>query len=214
MTDNKKQNLIRHFEILKTLGFDYHEDIDLHLVTQSEENLSLPKNIDDLQEIVNNCSLCELGKYSKDRFFSYGNNKAKLMFIGDFPNTDNFNPFSGQSGKMLSNICNNVLNLKEDEIYYTNILKCKLPVSKEIHKDIVNCCTDYLMQQIKIVNPQVLVVFDNTTSKLLSTNEILSEEITIVNTYSPSFLLRNPSCKKQALDDFSKIKIILDKGIN
>jgi len=213
MTYHKKQQLIRYLQTLKSLGFEYHEDVDLHLVDQDEENLSLPDNLNDLQEVVENCSLCELGKYSKNRFFSYGTSEAQLMLIGDFPSTDNFNPFAGQSGKMLSDICHNVLKIKEEQIYYTSILKCNLPASKEVHSDIVNCCTDYLIKQINIIQPQVVVIFDNATSQLLNTNKF-TEDLTIISTYSPSFLLRNPSQKKQALEDFQKVKNILDKGIN
>jgi len=213
MTYNKKQQLIRHFETLKSFGFDYHEDIDLHLVVPNEDNLALPNNIEDLENIVDNCTLCEVGKYSKNRFFSYGSSEANLMFIGDFPSSGSFNPFAGQSGKMLSDICNNVLRISEEQIYYTNILKCNLPVSKEIHSDIVNCCTDYLMQQINIIQPQVIIIFDNSTSQLLNRNRF-TEDLTIINTYSPSFLLRNPSYKKQALEDFQKVKNILDKERN
>jgi len=202
MTQNTKQKLIKHFNLLKIMGYEYHEPVDLHL-TKNDESIVLPDTIDTLKELVDNCSLCELNKYTKKKFFSKGNLTSKVMIIGDFPSSDNYDPFAGQSGKMLVAMCQNVLKLDPNDVYYTTILKCNVPLSQAVHNDNINCCKDYFIKQIEIIKPLVIIVFDTQTYKHLNTLNIFDKQ-NIVITHSPSFLLRNPSSKKASFARFRK----------
>jgi len=159
MTQNTKQKLIKHFNLLKIMGYEYHEPVDLHL-TKNDESIVLPDTIDTLKELVDNCSLCELNKYTKKKFFSKGNLTSKVMIIGDFPSSDNYDPFAGQSGKMLVAMCQNVLKLDPNDVYYTTILKCNVPLSQAVHNDNINCCKDYFIKQIEIIRRKTMTKQD------------------------------------------------------
>jgi uracil-DNA glycosylase len=210
MTKKIKQKLIRHLNLLKSMGYEYHKPIDLKLLKDNKLAI-LPDNLSELKTIVDSCNACQLGKYNKNRFFSYGNIDSKIMFIGDYATLDTFNPFNGLSGKMLKDMCTNVLKINTDDIYYTNIIKCSIPSTINLHNDSINYCKDFLIKQISIINPMVIVAFDTDTFKYIKTLDIfLNKNIFVI--YSPIFLLRNPSYKKKTLEDLNKIKSILDKG--
>lgn len=203
-----KQHILRHLHMLKSLGYTYHENVNLHPI-HIATGFKVPQNFEQLEDMVNNCSLCELGKYSQNRFFSYGSKEAKVVFIGNFPQSDMFDPFSGQAGKMFESMCENVLQLSKDDIYYTYPLKCQIPLSQEINKEDIDCCKSYLLEQLKLINPKVVVVYEDSTTLKYITKDI--SFYNVITTFSPNFLLRNPSMKAKVLADLKQVKQILEK---
>jgi DNA polymerase len=214
MTNNKKQNLIKYFQTLKSFGYSYNDDVNFHISNNDDnQNLILPTNIKELETIVHNCNLCELSKNNKNRFFSVGHIYSKVMIIGDYPIVDLFNPYSGQAGKMLSNMCTNVLKLDINSIYYTTILKCTVSINNTIDEEYIEQCKDYLLKQIEIVKPLIILVYDTKAYEYLKQKANLKTKY-IILTKSPTYLLRNPSYKKEAMHDLVKVRAILDKQGN
>ena len=222
MTIQKKQKLLKHFNFLKSIGYKYLKPIDFHLFV-SKDFLELPSNLDEIKTIVDTCNLCELSQYSNCRFFSSGYEKSRLMLIGEFPNYDSFDLFSGQSGSMLKNMCTNVLKIDTNDVYCTTILKCKVPANKIVHIDEVNACKKYLSKQIEIVNPLLIVTlgteafsyitnYDKSKFDQFRGRVMKIDNKNILSTFSTAFLLRNQSLKKEALVDMQKIRAILEKG--
>ena len=216
-----EKKLYKYFNLLKIFGYKYSKPINFNQ-PQNAHYVDLPNNISELKNIVDNCSLCNLSKYSKKRFFGQGDVKSKLMFVGSFAHTEIYSPFSGQTGKMLKNICANVLKVNEKDIYYTNALKCKVLDKKNINSNALNCCTSYLNKEIQIVKPTILVTLGIDSFKYLTKqNETNFEKYkggiiningtNIMPTHSLSFLLRNPSYKEETLSHMLKIKSILQK---
>lgn len=219
MTKAVKNKILYQLNFLKSIGYDYHNNIDLG--NNDIIDSSLPNNIAELKNIVQNCYLCDLCKTRKNVLFGQGNSEASIMFILDEPSTsedDIGEFFVGKSGEILKNMVQNVLNLDINDIFITNIVKCRGHESFTTAH--ANSCNPYLSKQIEIINPMLIVTFGEKAYKYLSNDNSNFEQIrgkvlpykyyNILPTFSPSFLLRNPSLKKQAYYDMLKIKSIME----
>lgn len=126
--------------------------------------------------------------------------------------------YSGKAGELLKNMIENVLKIQKEEVYLTSLVKCKS--SQGINSSCVETCSDYLLKQIELIKPKLIVVLgDKTYSYLLNNSNDFSQirgkelsfnNIKLLATYSATFLLRNPSFKKDAYYDMLKIKNILE----
>lgn len=219
MTNTVKQKLLYNLHLLKSMGFNYHKG--LNLIPNDIKNLKLPDNISTLKSNVENCYLCELSKTRKNVLFGMGNHNSKVIFISDEPSTseDALGTFySGKSGELLSKMIENVLNIKKEEVYITNLVKCKS--SNSLNKSNVESCNDYLQKQIELINPELIVSLgESTYSYLLNEKDNFSQNrgkeltyhnIKLIPTFSANYLLRNPSAKKDAYYDMLRIKNILE----
>lgn len=219
MTNTVKQKLLYNLHLLKSMGFNYHKG--LNLIPNDIKNLKLPDNISTLKSNVENCYLCELSKTRKNVLFGMGNHNSKVIFISDEPSAseDALGTFySGKSGELLSKMIENVLNIKKEEVYITNLVKCKS--SNSLNKSNVESCNDYLQKQIELINPELIVSLgESTYSYLLNEKDNFSQNrgkeltyhnIKLIPTFSANYLLRNPSAKKDAYYDMLRIKNILE----
>ena len=219
MTNIVKQKLLYNLHALKSMGYEYHKAIDL--LPNDIKNIKLPDNIFALKSNVENCYLCELSKSRKNVLFGMGNLHANVMFISDEPSNseDELGSFyTGKTGELLSKMIENVLNIKKEEVYITNLVKCKS--SNSLNKSHVESCNDYLQKQIKLIKPKLIVSLgENTYSYLFNEKdnftqnrgkELMYNNIKLVPTFSANYLLRNPSSKKDAYYDMLRIKNILE----
>lgn len=219
MTKSVKNQVLEHLNYLKSFGFDYHETLDF---TYSEsKNIKLPNNLVDLKNSVEHCYLCELSKCRKNVLFGYGNINAKLMFIYEEPNKteDEIGIFySGKTGELLNKMIENVLNISKEDVYLTSLVKCKS--LNGLNSSLVETCSDYLIKQIELIKPKLIVALGEKTYSYLLKNsdnfsqirgkELAFNSIPLIATYSPSFLLRNPSFKKDAYFDMLKVKNFME----
>lgn len=202
----------------------YHHKITL----PNEQQLSRAKYLDScdwqgLEQEVNNCTLCDLCKTRIKPVFGSGNQKAKIMFIGEAPgaNEDEFGePFVGRAGMLLTAMIQSI-GLKREDVYIANILKCHPPENRDPKKEETNLCTPFLEQQITLVNPKILVAVGFVAAKfLLATKEPMSslcgniytygaQKIPLLVTYHPAYLIRSPSKKRKAYVDFLTIKNLM-----
>ncbi|PLY08449.1 MAG: uracil-DNA glycosylase [Arcobacter sp.] len=219
MTKAVKNKILYQLNFLKSLGYKYHEVIKM--TNQEVNGNSLPNNIYSLKSVVENCYLCELSKSRKNVLFGEGNLNASLMLIADEPTSseDELKSFFvGKSGEQLSKMIENVLPLKKEDVYITNLVKCKsLNGMGASH---YSSCSTYLHKQIELINPKLIVTFGEKAYQYLC-NDITSfskirgqvmnfRDYKVIPTHSVSFLLRNPSSKKEAFYDMLKIKSILE----
>ena len=220
MTKSVKNQVLKYLYNLKSYGFEYHESFDLF---QSEvKNLKLPNNLNELKNSAEHCYLCELSKSRKKVVFGYGNPNSKVIFINDEPtkSEDELGTFYvGNSGELISKMIENVLNIKKEEIYITTLVKCKsLNGATNSNMEV---CNDYLLKQIELIKPKLIVALgEKTYSFLMKNNDNFSQisgkelsfnNIPFIATFSPTFLLRNPSFKKDAYYDMLKIKNFMEK---
>lgn len=202
------------------MGFEYFQEYrPLSLSTQP----TLSNNLEELKNSVAQCHLCALAKSRKNVIFGAGNLKAKVMFIGDNPGVSEDETgmlFTGKSGEMLANIIEKVLLLSKEEVYVTTILKCKTPDNRVPTPEEVACCKPYVMQQIQTIRPQIIVALGSTSFHHLTgeydtpidkiRGSVLNfGEAKLIPTFHPSFLLRNPSAKKEVFADMLKVRSML-----
>jgi len=212
--------LLKQLYQLKELGYKYTSKEPF---TEDDKNLlELPNSLSFLKQQAQNCHLCSLSKSRTHVVFGEGNEQADIMFIGDAPleiEDNESKVFLGRGGEMLTAMIEKVLNIPRQDVYLTNLLKCHLLAKKEVHESEYHTCKAYLFKEIELVNPKVIVTLgekayhyltnDFTALKEIRGTIITKEKHTIVPTYHPSFLLKNPSFKKEVFLDLQKVRLSL-----
>jgi len=162
-----------------------------------------------LSRLAQDCRRCPLGDNRTNLVFGEGDPEADLMLIGEAPGEtedQTGRPFVGRAGQLLTQILASV-GIKREEVYITNVVKCRPPGNRVPTHAEMEACWDWLAAQIALVNPKIIVTLGNTpTQKLLGTNEGITKlrgrfylwkgGIEVFPMFHPSYLLRNPSRKK------------------
>ncbi len=208
------QNLYR----LKALGFQYCDPFSVN----KKNSFTKPNSIDELAHNISTCHLCDLSKSRTQSMSGFGNPNADIMFI-DYNvslNEDNTNTYySGRSGEILTNMIENVLGLKTQDIYFTHAIKCKPLNSNTPSNSEWDSCKNYLFSQIEFVKPKIVVTLGKDAyAKVTSENDNFSsvrghvidfKDYKLIPIEHPNHLLRNPDDKKIALNDLKTIKSCL-----
>jgi len=208
---------LKYLYNLKTAGVEFFEGFQ-----SQDKQINMPNQLKELEKICKNCTLCDLSKTRKNVVFGEGNPNTKLMFIGEGPGEmedKTGRPFVGRAGQLLTKIIENVLNLKREDVYIANIVKCRPPNNRVPTIEEANTCKPYLLKQIEIINPNILVCLGKTAFMYLMNNDMPISKVRgqifeykdkkVIPTFHPSYLLRNPSAKKDAFKDFLLIKGML-----
>jgi DNA polymerase len=164
-----------------------------------------------------NCALCGLSRTRTQVVFGSGNPDAKLMFVGEAPGFDEDQqgkPFVGAAGQLLTKIIE-AMNLKREDVYIANCLKCRPPQNRSPLPTEVITCSPILMRQIDIIQPKIICALGKFAAQtLLATEEPISRlrgrfhewrGIKIMPTFHPAYLLRNPADKKLVWEDVQQI---------
>ena len=188
-----------------------------------------------LDDIGPNCQRCKLAKLGRKQIvFGTGDAHAKLMFIGEGPGADEDQqglPFVGRAGQLLNNMIA-AMGLKREQVYIANIVKCRPPGNRTPERDECETCSPFLMRQIGVVRPKVIVALGATAAKnLLGVNDSMASmrgrlydyspprtltetgeafECKLAVTYHPAFLLRDPRQKKEAWKDLQMVMRYID----
>lgn len=170
---------------------------------------------------VFSCRRCPLYKTKRNYVFSDGDPQARLMFIGEAPGEDEDIqgvPFVGRAGKLLTKMIE-AMGLRRQDVYICNVIKCRPPNNRAPLPDEVTACKGYLLRQIDIISPKVICCLGKHSAQALLETEIFITKIrgsefdfngaTLIPTYHPAYLLRNPSAKKEVWLDLKKIIKIL-----
>ncbi len=214
-----KKRVLKNLYLLKWLGYEYIDPISFN---STENEISLPSDLTKLRELVLQCHLCSLSKTRKNVVFGEGDKNAELMFVGEGPGAtedETGRPFVGRAGQLLTKMIENVLEISRESVYIANIVKCRPPNNRVPTEEEAQTCIPYLKKQIELVNPRILVALGSTSYRYLTgdttpISKIRGEIVKYQNrllipTYHPSFLLRNPSKKKEVYMDLLKIKRVL-----
>ncbi len=166
-----------------------------------------------IREDIGDCTRCALHKGRHTIVFADGSPAARLMFVGEGPGADEDAqglPFVGRAGQLLNNMIS-AMGLKREECYIANVVKCRPPGNRTPEPDEANTCSPFLFKQIDVVRPQVLVALGATAATyLLGARQPLAglrgrvhafRGMSLIVTYHPAFLLRDPRQKKEAWAD-------------
>jgi uracil-DNA glycosylase family 4 len=165
------------------------------------------------------CKLCELGR--SQVVFGVGNPKAPLMFVGEAPGEDEDRkgePFVGRAGQLLTKIIE-AISLTREQVYIANVIKCRPPGNRNPEPDEVATCEPFLFRQIEIIRPRVIVALGKFAAQcLLDSTEPITKlrgrefefhGATLIPTFHPAYLLRNPPAKREVWEDMKKVRALL-----
>lgn len=181
--------------------------------------------LSELAKQISTCTRCALCQTRTQTVFGDGDPHAKLMLIGEAPGfyeDQQGMPFVGAAGQLLNKILN-AIALDRSQVYIANILKCRPPENRDPHADEIEQCTSYLIQQIQIIQPKLIVALGRIAAHYLLQNKQPLESLRlspihspILNTpifvtYHPAYLLRKPEDKGKAWQDWKTIRDELKK---
>jgi uracil-DNA glycosylase len=179
--------------------------------------LTLP----DLQAAMGDCRLCKLARSRNRLVWGGGNPQAKLLLIGEAPGEEEDlqgEPFVGPAGQLLNRLLGK-LGLNRQDIYITNMVKCRPPGNRNPEAEEIKSCLPFLLKQIQIINPGIICTLGAVASHtLLHTKEPISslrgqwqegpQGIRLMPTFHPSYLLRYPKERKKTWDDMQKVMTV------
>ncbi len=174
------------------------------------------------------CVKCGLHAERNSVVFGVGNPNADLMFVGEAPGADEDKqgePFVGRAGKLLTDIIK-AMNYTREDVYIANLLKCRPPGNRNPAPDEVETCSPYLLRQIALIQPKIIVALGSFAAKtLLETKTGItalrgnfqkfalakqSENAPVIMpTYHPAYLLRNPNAKREVWEDMQQVMELL-----
>jgi DNA polymerase len=176
--------------------------------------LSLPE----LEAMAKQCMACRLHGGRTHVVFGVGNPQAELMFVGEAPGRDEDlqgEPFVGRAGQLLTRIVE-AIGMKRQDVYIANVIKCRPPNNRNPEEDEIAHCEPYLIRQIALVQPRLLVALGTFAAQtLLKTKLPISQlrgrfhtyqGVKLMPTFHPAFLLRNPERKRAVWEDMQMVQ--------
>ena len=199
------------------------------LAPKPEQGVSDPaKALKIIREDLGDCTRCVLHKQGRKQIvFGVGNPKAELMFVGEGPGADEDQqgePFVGRAGQLLNNMIK-AMGITREQVYIANIVKCRPPGNRTPEREECDTCSPFLMRQIAVIKPKVVVALGAVAAKtLLAMNASMMqlrgrfydfkptgvresnwEGCKLAVTYHPAFLLRDPRQKGEAWKDLQMV---------
>jgi DNA polymerase len=177
-----------------------------------------------LEQAVASCTKCELHATRTRTVFGVGDKNADLLIIGEAPGRDEDlqgEPFVGRAGQLL-NAMLAAIGLDREQVYITNILKCRPPDNRDPRPEEAAACNPWLQQQIELIRPSVILALGRIAAhNLLSTEQNLGAlrgkqhsyaGIPLLVSYHPAYLLRKPVEKRKSWQDLKRVKLLLNNN--
>jgi uracil-DNA glycosylase family 4 len=168
----------------------------------------------ELKQAVSPCTACGLHQTRTQTVFGVGDEDADWMLIGEAPGAEEDrlgDPFVGQAGKLLDNMLAAIGLSRQENVYIANVLKCRPPGNRNPEPEEVAKCTPFLVRQIGLVRPRLIVAMGRFAAQtLLATDASIAslrgkvhqyQGLPLIVTYHPAYLLRNPPDKAKAWED-------------
>ncbi len=194
------------------------------ITPQDDLSLGRPgETFEDIRADIGECVRCPLHQGRNTIVHTEGQANARLMFVGEAPGADedaSGRPFVGRAGQLLNKIIE-AIGLKRDDVLIGNVNRCRPPGNRTPTTEEAHTCKPFLLREINIARPDVIVVLGNTAMKnLLDTKEGITRlrgqfqdyrGIKVMPTFHPAYLLRDPSKKREVWEDMKKVRDYLNE---
>ncbi|HYO77457.1 MAG TPA: uracil-DNA glycosylase [Thermoanaerobaculia bacterium] len=215
-------DVLHELALLRDFGFT-HLDLTVPARTPVVAHAFAPDTAevlsdwDTLAATAKGCTACRLAGTRTQVVFGTGSTTADLMFIGEAPGRDEDEqgePFVGRAGQLLTDIIK-AMKLTRDDVYISNVIKCRPPENRNPEQDELDECRPYIRRQIEMIKPKVIVTLgrfplQSLTEKGFSISAVRGQwldynGIKLMPTYHPAYLLRTPAAKKDVWADMKKV---------
>lgn len=172
----------------------------------------------ELRDVLGDCRRCKLWQGRSRIVYGVGNADADVLFVGEGPGRDEDlqgEPFVGRAGQLLTDIITKGMKLRREDVYIANVVKCRPPNNRDPEPDEVASCEPFLLRQIELVKPRVVVALGRfAVQTLLRSTEPVSRlrgkwhdyhGIRLMPTFHPAYLLRNPGDKRLVWEDIKGV---------
>lgn len=226
MAKRLSEEILNVIGLLKT-NLEYQKALGIRHIRLPEQTMQPFKDVptkahsiqlEDVRRELGDCRRCKLHVTRKNIVFGTGNQRAHIVFVGEAPGRDEDiqgKPFVGQAGKLLD-LMLEAINLKREEVYICNIIKCRPPGNRNPEKDEIEACGPFLTKQLEAIEPRIICALGALAAHtLLKTKESISKlrgvihtyhGMRLIPTYHPAFLLRSPYKKREAWEDMQLIQ--------
>jgi uracil-DNA glycosylase len=178
--------------------------------------------LEELRADIGDCQRCKLAGGRTNLVFGVGNPKARLVFVGEAPGHDEdlrAEPFVGRAGQLLTEIITKGMKIRREDVYICNVIKCRPPGNRNPEPDEVASCEPFLLRQLEIIGPQVIVALGKFAAQTLLRDKTPITKlrgrwfdyhgIRLMPTFHPAYLLRNPGDKRLVWEDIQQVMGVL-----
>lgn len=214
-----------YLQYLKRLGYKGVplSEASVQILEQGDKG-SEAETLEMIRKDLGDCRRCGLHKGRKHIVFGVGNPKARLVLVGEGPGYEedlHGVPFVGQAGQLLTKILK-AIHLSREDVYIGNIIKCRPPGNRNPEPEEIAACLPFLQRQIRAIRPGLICALGTFAAQtLLQTHTPISrlrghfhtyEDIPVLPTYHPAFLLRNPAKKRDVWEDMQELQRAYEQG--
>jgi DNA polymerase len=217
----KNKTLVSYLKQTQEL---FGDELYLSKATSShEKNKNAKSDLEIFCKEISECQKCALGATRNKFVFGVGDPQANLILVGEAPGAEEDRlgePFVGRAGKLLDKILAAIKRSRSKDVYICNVLKCRPPNNRDPLASEVEQCEPYLLKQIAIIRPKLIVALGRVAgTTLLKIEQPLKDMrgklhdyfgTPLIVTYHPAALLRNSNFKTATWEDFKWIRSILD----
>ena len=189
------------------------------LILQFYRRLYMINSWEELEKACKACQQCQLCAQRSHVVFGVGSRRAEVLFIGEGPGMNEDlqgEPFVGRAGQLLDKMLFAVDLDRKKNIYIANIVKCRPPQNRDPLPEEQDACIDWLRNQVALIQPKIIVCLGRiAAAKIIKPDIKITKEhgdfimkngIWMMATLHPAALLRNPSQKPGAMEDFFKLR--------
>lgn len=207
-----REQLVDQLEFFSEMGVKHLE------IRQPAQTETAKVTLEVIREELGDCTRCKLHPLRTNLVFGVGDRDADLMFVGEAPGQDEDEqgePFVGRAGQLLTKIIE-AIGLTRDQVYIANILKCRPPNNRNPEPDEVEKCEPFLFRQIESINPMIVVALGKYAAQTLLRSDTPISRLRgnfadyrgclLMPTFHPSYLLRNPSAKRDVWEDMKLVR--------
>ena len=223
-TNSSSIKLIKYYKLINHNLIYNNKAINRYKKDNFEISADKAENLERLKKSIGAIKNCSLKSSATNIVFSDGNPKSKIMLVGEAPGSNEDKeglPFVGRAGALLDKMLASI-NLDRKNIYISNIINYRPPENRRPTDEEVNRYMPFIKKHIEIINPKILILLGSTAMNALIGNDIVISKArgnwidkqfgncktSVIITFHPAFLMRQPAQKKMAWID---LKMIRDK---